>query len=76
MSIPTGHKTNLSTLIKAASNGHLALVECTDAVTKKTVIAVCAISTSRGANGKPDYQITPLAKMFDGNPYEEILPPA
>lgn len=75
MAIPTGHTANLNTLIKAASNGHLALVECTDATTKKTVITVCAISTSRAANGKPEYQITPLAKMFDGNPFEELVPP-
>jgi hypothetical protein len=70
MAIQKGYQSNLETIIKAAKNGDLALVECTDKVTGNTVIAVCAISYVDG-----EYIISPLAKMFDGNPYEELNPP-
>ena len=45
-------------------------MECTDAVTGKPVIAICAVNTVNG-----EYEFSPLAKMFDGNPYEELNPP-
>lgn len=69
MAIPEGYKANLETLEKASRAGHLALVECKDKA-GKTVIAVCAVAF----DGR-EYVITPLAKMFDGNPYEELEPP-
>jgi hypothetical protein len=72
MAIPDGYRTNFETLLLAASNGDLALVECTDAATGKMVVAICAI------NHDPDgetFGIAPLAKLFDGNPYEELNPP-
>lgn len=70
MAIKKGYKANLETLIRAAKNGDLALVECKDKATGKIVVAVCAIGHSNG-----EYSITPIAKMFDGNPYEELNPP-
>jgi hypothetical protein len=69
--IQPGYKSNLATLIAAARNGDLGLLECTDAVTKNTVIVVVAMSSSEDG----EVTMTPLAKMFDGNPYEELLPP-
>ena len=33
VSIPDHIRTNFDTLLRAASNGHLALMECTDAIT-------------------------------------------
>jgi hypothetical protein len=68
--IKPGYKTNLETIIKAAKNGDLALVECTDKKSGRPVIALCAI----GFDGK-EYIITPMAKLFDGNPFEELNPP-
>lgn len=68
--IPDGHKKNLLTLCAAAANGELALIECTDAVTGKPVITLCALSRRGG-----EVTSTPLAKMFDGNPYDELRPP-
>lgn len=70
MAISKGHKANFETLKRAAANGHLALVECTDKKTGATVIAVCAI----GRDGS-DYTVHPFARMFDGNPYDELNPP-
>lgn len=69
--ISEGYKANFETLNRAADNGHLALVECRDKKTGKPVLAVCAM----GWDGN-EYQIVPLAKMFDGNPYEELDPPS
>lgn len=69
--IAKGYKSNFGTLLKAADRGDLALVECTDAKTGQPVITVCAVHMQAG-----EFVMTPLAKMFDGNPYEELNPPA
>ena len=66
MAIAKGYTTNFETLLKAARNKDLFLLECTDAKTGVSVITICAMSQD-GA--------VPLAKMFDGNPYEELIPP-
>lgn len=66
-----GHKQNFNTMLDAAKNGDLALVECTDAKTGEIVIAVCIIVEH--SDGLID--IMPVAKMFNGNPYEELIPP-
>ena len=68
--IQQGYQINFETLRTASSNNDLALVECTDKKTGKPVIAICAIQLTDG-----EYNITPLAKMFDGNPYDELDPP-
>ena len=43
MAIPKGHKNNFETLKKAAVNGDLALMECTDKNTGKKVNVICAV---------------------------------
>lgn len=68
--ISKGHKANFETLKKAFKNKAVALMECTDAETGKPVITVCAVNIVNG-----EYEFIPLAKMFDGNPFEELLPP-
>jgi hypothetical protein len=45
-------------------------VECTDAKTGEIVVAVCAVEEY-----EDEYRIIPLAKMFNGDPYEELIPP-
>ena len=64
------YKANFETLKKAFKNKAVALVECTDAETGKPVITVCAVNIVNR-----EYELIPLAKMFDGNPFEELLPP-
>jgi len=71
MAIAKGHQANFDTMLKAAKNGNLALAECTDAKTGKPVITVCMMS--RVGN---EMQMTPVAKMFDGNPFHELMPPS
>jgi len=73
MAIPKGTAANFKTMLRAADNGRLCLLECQDKKTKKLVFAVCAMGADPE---KPDGVIwSPLAKMFDGNPYEELNPP-
>lgn len=69
--IPPGYRHNFETLQRAIDDGNVALVECTDKVTGKNVYAICAIQPA--PDSKVD--IIPFAKMFDGNPYDELDPP-
>lgn len=69
--IAEGYKTNFETLQRAADDGNLALMECQDKATGKPVIVICAVNF----NGE-EYEMVPLSKMFDGNPYDELNPPS
>jgi hypothetical protein len=71
MSIPDHVSTNFDTLLRAASNGNLALMECTDAITGEPRYVICAV----GREGT-DYLFTPFGHLADGNPYDAYLPPA
>jgi len=70
MALMDGEKANLQTIIRAAATGDLALLECTDKKTGERVSVVCAVHM----DGE-EYIMTPMAKMFKGNPYEEVDPP-
>lgn len=61
---------NFDTLLLAAENGDLALVEVRERATGKVREAVCAI----GFDGE-QYAITPFAILIDGNPFELYDPP-
>jgi len=69
--IAPGYKANFQTLKRAAVNGDLALMECRDAKTDLPVMVVCAVQRLGD-----DFQFVPVAKLFSGNPYEEVLPPS
>lgn len=71
MAIGEAYRANFETMLRAFENGDVALLECTDKATGKTVIALVAVQHED--NG--DFAMVPLAKMFDGNPYEELEPP-
>jgi hypothetical protein len=70
MSIPDHIRTNFNTLLRAASDGNLALMECTDTVTGEARYVVCAV----GREGT-DYVFTPFGHLAPGNPYDAYLPP-
>lgn len=70
MPIQPGYRANFDTLERAMKSGDLALLECRDIKTGATVIAIVACSRDRGG-----VSFSPLAKMFDGNPFEELMPP-
>jgi Family of unknown function (DUF6117) len=69
MALQKGDKKNFQTLLNAASNGHLALLECLDAASGETRSVVCAVN-----HVGEEYEFVPLAKLFTGNPYDEITP--
>ena len=69
MPINDYHKTNYDVLRRAVSNGDTALIECTDNKTGEVLIVLCAV-TDR--DEKVD--LVPLARMFMGNPFEEVTP--
>jgi len=65
-----GHKANFETIKRAVRNGDVALMSCTDKDTGEMVPVLCAVELHGG-----EYEFKPLAKLFNGNPYEEVLPP-
>ena len=71
MSIPRVVKRNFNTLQRAATNGDMALMECTDIKTREPRYAICAVHKD------PDgmYTFTPFALMIPGNPYDQLDPP-
>lgn len=68
--LTTAQKANFETLQNADRAGHLALLECTDSTTGELVPVVCAVNF----DGE-QYEFVPLARMFTGNPYDEVTPP-
>lgn len=71
MAIPDHLTSNFKTLLRAADDGNLALMECQDAATGEARYVLCAV----GRDGD-DYVMTPFGHLAEGNPYEAYLPPA
>lgn len=70
MSIPDHARTNFETLLRAAGDGNLALMECLDAETDQPRYVICAV----GRDGS-DYTFTPFGHLADGNPFDIYRPP-
>ncbi len=70
MAIPDPVRANFDTLLRAAADGALALMECLDAKTREPRYVVCAVG--RAGSG---YVFTPFAHLADGNSYDAYLPP-
>ena len=71
MAIPDYARENFQTLLRAAENGHLALMECMDTLTSEPRYVICAVG--RGEND--DYLFTPFGHLSETNPYETYRPP-
>jgi hypothetical protein len=71
MSIPDHARANFQTLLRAAADSNLALVECIDAVTGEPRYVICAV----GRNGR-DFLFTPFGHLADGNPFDAYIPPS
>lgn len=69
MSIPDHARTNFNTLLRAAGEGDLALIECLDAETGEPRYVICAVGRSDG-----DVVFTPFGHLADANPYDAYLP--
>lgn len=70
MKIPKGAKANFETLIDAAKNSDLALMDCFDEATGESVAAVCAVNQIDG-----EFQMVPIAIMPYCNLFERLIPP-
>jgi hypothetical protein len=71
MSIPDHACANFATLLRAAADSNLALMECADAVTSEARYVICAV----GRDGA-DFVFTPLGHLADGNPFDAYVPPS
>ncbi len=70
MTIPDHARTNFNTLLRAAADNNLALMECTDTLTGEPRYVIAAIGRDhRGI------VVTPFGHLADGNPYDAYLPP-
>jgi hypothetical protein len=70
MAIPEPFVRNFRTLLSAAENGDLALMECADAQTGEPRYVICAVGREHG-----EYLMTPFGHLHDGNPFEAYVPP-
>lgn len=70
MAIPEAHRTNFGTLLRAAADGNLDLMECTDAVSGVPRYVIAAV----GRDGD-QFVMTPFGHLSDGNPYDAYCPP-
>lgn len=70
MAIGKGDKQNFETLLKAAKQNDLALLECQDITTGENRSVLCAVNRSQDG-----FEFIPLAKLFVANPYDELRPP-
>ena len=64
------HKRNFETLREAFNAGDVCLMDCIEKSTGEHVATICAIVF----DGK-EFNITPFAKFFNGNPFEMLLSP-
>lgn len=70
MAIPDYLRTNFQTLLRAAGDGDLALMESQDAQTGEPRFVICAV----GRDG-PEYVMTPFGHLAEGDPYDAHVPP-
>jgi Family of unknown function (DUF6117) len=61
MSIPDHFSTNFDTLLRAASNGNLALMECIDAITGEPRYVICAVGREGTDYSSRHLDISPTA---------------
>jgi hypothetical protein len=71
MAIPDHHRANFQTLLAAAMDGNLALMECVDAISGEPRFVVCAVGRS-----EEEYLFTPFGHLHEGDPFAAYVPPA
>ena len=70
MAIRDHARTNFNTLLRAAADGNLALMECTDTTTGEPRYVIAAVGRDRRG-----IVMTPFGHLADGNPYDAYLAP-
>lgn len=74
MAIPQGYATNYATLLSAAGDGRLVLAECRRIDNGGAEFVLCAVNGSEQEG--EGIELVPIAKLFHGNPYAEVVPVA
>jgi hypothetical protein len=73
MKLSKAHEANFHTLLEAANNGDLVLLDCAKAENPEEQVAtICAITKIPGSD---EVGFVPLAMLFNENPYDVLLPP-
>ena len=70
MTIPDYAQSNFDTLLRAARQGALALMECRDARTGEPRYVICAVRRR-----PTDHVFTAFGHLAEGDPYGAYLPP-
>jgi hypothetical protein len=66
---------SFETLRKAIIDGNACLMVCKDREHGSPIIAICAINTFSGQGDSQECEFLPIAKIFTGNPYTELVTP-
>jgi len=66
------YQTNFETLQRAFKAGDVCLVACTDQKTGELVPTICMVNMHPEDR---EIELVPVAKMFTGNPYDELNSP-
>lgn len=69
MAIPNHVRTNFRTLLRAAVDGNLALMECVASGMQEPRYVLCAV----GSDGTR-HVFTPIGHLADGDPYQAYFP--
>ena len=69
MAVPAGHRANLETIYRAARNNDLAVMEVNRKGSSEPAHLLVAV-----ARDGDEFDITPLAQLFDDNPFEQFTP--
>ena len=64
------HCANFETLQRAFAEGNVCIMDCVEKATNEHVAVICAMNDE----GK-EIGFVPLAKFFNGNPYDLLIPP-
>lgn len=70
MALAPGHVSNFETLREAFAAGRICLVECRDKNSGESVAVLCAVNQVGD-----ETEMVPFARMFNGNPYDELVDP-
>lgn len=70
--IPEPFQKNFDTLLRAARNGDLALLECTDKDSGQVRHVICAMQWNEA---EQKFDMIPFGHLCPGNPYDMYDPP-
>ena len=70
--VSIGAKIDFESIKNAAEQGKLGLMLCREKASGKIVTVLVGVKVLPNGQGDTFYEMIPLAKMFGGNPYDEV----